>query len=192
MTGVQHVDRKTARAKIATAAAGAVMLFASGVVSYGVIGRSIEATIGGGLTGLAAAIMFTVRAWTMDTSAERRQLKEAERLARDTHTRYIAAHGAQMQEEARRVRDLEAERAQLRARFEAERAQLLQELEDERTVIKVESYLVGVDHGRRGILLPSGEQPGLVVPFPSPTARERATAHPAAAPKSVRDRDVAH
>ncbi|MFF6940405.1 hypothetical protein [Streptomyces lavendulae] len=189
------MERKIAQAKIATAAAGAVMLFASGVVGYGVVERSIEATLGGGLTGLAAAIMFTlakVRAWTVDTSAERRRLEEAERRAHDTHTRYIAAHGAQMQEEARRVRDLEAERAALRTRAESERAQFLQELEDERAIIKVKSYLIGVDHGRRGILDPTSEQPGRVVQFPSPAVRDQASTHPAdPAAEAVRDRGVA-
>lgn len=171
------------------------MLFASGIVSYGIVEHSIEATVGGGFAGLAAAAMLTlakVRAWTVDTSAERRQLKEAERLAHIAETRFIALQGAQTQEEARRVRDLEAERAALHARYEAERAQLIQELEDERTQIKIDSYLVGHDHGRRGILVPSNEQPGRLVQFPNPAVRERTTSHPAdQVPEAARDRGVA-
>lgn len=171
------------------------MLFTSGVVGYGIVEHDMEASVGGGLCGLAAAAMFTLaklRAWTVDTSAERRRLEEAERLAHIAETRFIAAQGAQMQEEGRRVRDLEAERAALHARHEAERAQLVQELEDERAQIKIDAYLVGLDHGRRGIVEPSSELPGRLVQFPTPAVRERTTAHPAdAAPEAARDRGVA-
>ncbi|MGP3684093.1 hypothetical protein ACTVZO_05165 [Streptomyces sp. IBSNAI002] len=175
------------------------MLFAAGVVAYGIVDDHLASSVGGGLAGLAAAallILAKVRLWTTDTSAERAALAEDRRNAADERNRYVAAQGAQMQEHARRMRDLEAERAALLTQIQAERVRLYEELEDERTTLKITSYLVGVDHGRRGILdAPLGDtQPaGQVVPFPNPASpiRERATAHPAdpaPAPQAARDR----
>ncbi len=173
------------RAKIGALAAGLVMLTAAGIVAYGIVEDHVASAIGGGLAGLASAallILAKVRLWTTDTSAERAALADARRATADEHTRYVAAQGAQMQEHARRMRDLETERAALMAQLQASRVRMHQELEDERASIKIEAYMVGVDHGRRGILdAPLNQPKGQVVQFPSPAdpTRERARAHPA-------------
>lgn len=188
------------RAKFGALAAGLVMLIAAGVVAYGIVEDHTASAIGGGLAGLTSAallILAKVRLWTTDTSAEREALAAARREAADEHNRYLAAQGAQMAEHDRRMRDLEAERAALHAQLQAKRVRLHQEIDDERASIKIEAYLVGVDHGRRGIHDDSFRQhqpEGQVVQFPGPASptRERTT-HPADAAREVpaaRDREV--
>jgi F0F1-type ATP synthase epsilon subunit len=176
------------------------MLIAAGVVAYGIVEDHTASAIGGGLAGLTSAallILAKVRLWTTDTSAEREALAAARREAADERNRYLAAQGAQMAEHDRRMRDLEAERAALHAQLQAKRVRLHQEIDDELASIKIEAYLVGVDHGRRGIHDASFDQPqpeGQVVQFPGPAgpARER-TIHPADAAReapAARDREV--
>lgn len=189
-----------ARAKIGALTAGLVMLFAAGVVAYGIVEDHIASSIGGGLAGLTSAallILAKVRLWTTDTSAERAALAAARRDATDEHARYIAAQGAQIAEHDRRMRDLEAERAALHSQLRAERVRLHQETDDERADIKIQAYLAGLDHGRRGVVDTTTQQQheGRIVPFPGPATptRERATAHPADAAQAAptaRDREV--
>ncbi|MFD5509174.1 hypothetical protein ACFWIB_15535 [Streptomyces sp. NPDC127051] len=187
------------RAKIGALAAGLVMLIAAGIVAYGIVENHVPSAIGGGLTGLASAallILAKVRLWTTDTSAERAALAEDRRHAADERSRYVAAQGALMQEHARCMRDLEAERAAVLAHTQAERVRMRQELEDERATIKIESYLIGVGHGRRRMFDARAVQPaGQIVPFPKAVspARDRATTHPADAAQELpaaRDREV--
>ncbi|MFF4369686.1 hypothetical protein [Streptomyces sp. NPDC001594] len=169
-----------------------------GVVVYGIVANDLARSLGGGITAFTAALLLSLakmRSWTTDAKAERARLAKALQAADDERTRYVAAQGAQMQEESRRIRDLEAERIALRAQADVERARLLQELEDERAQIQIDAYLTGVDHGRRGILNASPARPGRVVQFPTPGIRERATGHPAD-PSPVQeaefDRDAGH
>ncbi|MFD8577217.1 hypothetical protein ACFV1H_18030 [Streptomyces virginiae] len=188
------------RAKFGALTAGLVMLIAAGIVAYGIVEDHIASAIGGGLAGLTSAallILAKVRLWTTDTSAERAALAAARREAADEHSRYLAAQGAQMAEHDRRMRDLEAERATLHAQLQAKRVRLQQELDDDRASIKIDAYLIGVDHGRRGIhdSFSQPQQEGQVVQFPNPASptRERATSHPADAAQArptARDREV--
>lgn len=211
MTGVR-MDQAITRAKMAAAAAGAVMTAAIGVVVYGVVEVNIAAAVGGGFATLAFATLLGVakiRSWTVDTSAERAQLASAQQQAEDERTRYVAAQGALTQERSRMVRDFEAEAAALRREsevfkaavlkdLEAEKTVFLQQLEDERDAIKIESYEVGVIHGCSGIfdVSPKTAEAGKIVKFPIPAgpqvSRQGATAHPAdEAPEAARDRGVA-
>ncbi|MFJ3923083.1 hypothetical protein [Streptomyces sp. NPDC090022] len=188
------------RAKIGALAAGLVMLFAAGIVAYGIVEDHIASAIGGGLAGLTSAallILAKVRLWTTDTSAERAALVAARRETAAEYARYLAAQGALVAEQDRRVRDLEAERAALHAQLQAARVRLLQDVEDQRASIQVDAYLVGLDHGRRGLVDSTfkRQSQGQVVPFPSPASptRERATAHPADAAQELpaaRDREA--
>lgn len=176
------------------------MLFSSGIVAYGIVEHSIEATVGGGFAALAAAAMLTlakVRAWTVDTSAERRQLEDAKRQAHDTHTRYVAAEGALSEEHRRRVRDLEAERMICRQQLEAAKAALEAKYQDRREVLILESMQTAIKLHLDGLLnAPPANPEAKIMPFPTqgmaqPT-RERTTAHPAdQAPEAARDRGVA-
>ncbi|MEW1638590.1 hypothetical protein AB0469_31600 [Streptomyces sp. NPDC093801] len=186
------------RARVSALAAGFALVLAVGVVAYGIFANDLARSVGGGVTAFTAALLLSLakmRSWTTDARAERARLAKSVQAADDQRTRYVAAQGALMEEERRIIRDLEAERVALRAQADVERARLLQELEDERAQIKIDAYLTGVDHGRRGILNETPVQPGRVVQFPRPGMRERATAHPAD-PSPVQeaafDRDAGH
>ncbi|MFD3802589.1 hypothetical protein ACFWTC_02945 [Streptomyces sp. NPDC058619] len=193
------MEQAITRAKLAAVAAGAVMLFTSGIVAYGIVEKSIEASVGGGLAGLAAAAMLTlakVRVWTVDTSAERRQLEEASRRAHDTQTRYLAVEAAFTEEHRRRVRDLEAERLRLQRQYEVAKRELEDRFEARREALIVESMGIGVELYLKGLLdgpeASSSEAKIMAFPVPEQQMRERATAHPAdPATQEARDRGVA-
>ncbi|WKD36565.1 hypothetical protein [Streptomyces xanthophaeus] len=174
------------------------MTFSSGIVAYGIVEHSMEASVGGGLAGLAASAMLTlakVRAWTVDTTEERRQLEEAKRQAHDTHTRYVAAEGALEGEHRRRVRDLEGERAALLRQVEAAKADLDDRYEAQREALIIESMQTGIKLYLAGLLnAPATAPEAKIMPFPGQqqqAARARATGHPAdQAPEAARDREV--
>lgn len=187
------MEETITRAKLAAVGAGSAMLFASGIVAYGIVEHSIEATVGGGFAALAAAAMLTlakVRAWTVDTRAERQQLE-------DTRTRYLANEVALHGEHNRRVRDLEAERVMCHRQLEAAKAALIEEFEAKREELIVECMEAGVQVYLKRIRTKEVATPeAKIMPFPAQgaaqPARERATAHPAdAAPEAARDRGVA-
>ncbi|MFD4740553.1 hypothetical protein ACFWNQ_24795 [Streptomyces virginiae] len=175
------------------------MTFSSGVVAYGIVEHSMEASVGGGLAGLAASAMLTlakIRVWTVDTKAERQQLEEATRRAHDTHTRYVAAEGALTEEHRRRVRDLEGERAACLQQVEAAKAALDERYEAQRETLIIESMQTGIKLYLAGLLnAPATAAPeAKIVAFPGQqqqAARARAIAHPAdQATEAARDREV--
>lgn len=184
----------TTRAKIAAAGSGAVMTFSAGIVAYGIVDSNVPASIGGGLAGLAAATMMALakmRAWAVDTSADRRKLDDALRAAHDERTRYVALGAAQQEEYKRRLRDLEGDRARLRADHEAAKAVLQDRYEDQREQLIVESMETGVRLYLAGLLHAPKQPPGDVVPFRLRQRGVAATSHPAdQAPQAVRDREV--
>ncbi|MEU9000477.1 hypothetical protein [Streptomyces sp. NPDC048551] len=183
---------------MAAAVAGAAMTFSAGVVAYGIADSNITAATGGGLVALAAAAMMSLakmRAWTVDTSAERRQLAEALRQAQNEETRYVAAQGAQAEEHRRRLRDLEGDRARFEQHLIAAKAALEEQFEANREALIVESMELGIRLYRAGLLkapAEAAEAKILRLPGQQPT-RERAAGHPAdEVTQPVREREVRH
>ncbi|MCB5168059.1 hypothetical protein LG634_24930 [Streptomyces bambusae] len=145
----------TTRARAAAAAAGAVMTFSAGIVTYGIIDSNLPAATGGGLIALAAAGMMGLskaRTWAVDTSTERRALAEAKQRAEDEHTKYIALGAAQAEEHRRRLRDLEGDRAAGRAEVAALKRALDDRYEAGREQLIVESMETGVRLYLAGLL----------------------------------------
>ncbi|MFJ1865480.1 hypothetical protein ACIOD1_12695 [Streptomyces sp. NPDC088097] len=186
------------RARIAAAGAGAAMTFSTGILAYGIVDSSIPASVGGGLAGLAAAGMMglaKLRAWTVDTSAERRQLADSVRQAQNEETRYVAAQGAQAEEHRRRLRDIEGDRVRQEQHFIAAKAAMEADFEARREALIIESMATGIRLHLAGLLnapTEAVEAKILRLPGQQQPVRERATAHPAdQAPEAVRDRGVA-
>ncbi|MFE3578776.1 hypothetical protein [Streptomyces vinaceus] len=172
------------------------MTFSAGIVAYGIVDSNIPAATGGGLVGLAAATMMAlakVRAWAVDTSAERRKLDDALQAANDERTRYIALGVAQREEHKRRLRDLEGDRARLRADHEAARVTLQDRYEDQRETLIVESMETGVRLYLAGLLTAPQQVAGDIVPFRLRQRGEAPAVHPADATQAApaaRDREV--
>ncbi|MFB6809468.1 hypothetical protein [Streptomyces sp. NPDC056387] len=172
------------------------MTFSAGIVAYGIADTSVPASVGGGLVGLAAATMMALakmRAWAVDTSAERRKLDEAIQQATDERTRYIAAQSAQEEEHRRRLRDLEADRARVQHQLTAAKAALDEQFEARREKLIVSSMETAIRLHLAGLLDAPAETPDATIlhlPGKQPV-RERATAHPAD-PQLVREREARH
>jgi hypothetical protein len=195
---MEQVGTTTTRAKAAAAAAGAVMTFSAGIVAYGIVDSNIPASTGGGLVGLAAAAMMglaKMRAWAVDTSAERSQLTEAIRQAEIEQTRYAAAQGALEEEYRRRHRDLEGERARCQHQVTATKAALDEQYEARREALIVKSMEIGIRLHLAGLLdAPTETVEAKILRLPGQQpARVRTTAHPAdAATQPAREREARH
>ena len=174
------------------------MTFSAGIVAYGIADMNIPASVGGGLVGLAAAAMMAlakIRAWAIDTSAERRQLTEAIQQAADERTKYIAAQGAQEEEHRRRLRDLEADRARVQHQLTAARVALDERFEAQRERLIIDSMETGIRLHLAGLLTaPPATPEAKILRLPgAQSTRERATAHPAdSIPQPVREREARH
>ncbi|MFI8278571.1 hypothetical protein ACIGBH_27595 [Streptomyces sp. NPDC085929] len=170
------------------------MTISTGIVAYGIVDSSIPASVGGGLAGIVAAAMMALaksRIWAVNTSAERRQLEDARQQVNDERTRYVAASAAQRAEHQRCLRDLEGDRAHLKAQAKAAQAAMERRFEDQRERLIVESMETGVRLYLAGLLNAPEQTPGDVVPFRTRQRGERTTAHPAdQAPQAARDREV--
>lgn len=173
------------------------MTFSAGIVAYGIVDSNIPASTGGGLVAIAAAAMMglaKMRAWAVDTSAERRQLAEERQQAINEQTRYVAAQGAQDDEFSRRLRDLEGERARGQMQLTAAKAALDEEYQNRRDALIIEGMEIGIRLYLKGLLdAPSDASEAKIMPFPAQQhVREPATAHPAdQAPEAARDRGAA-
>lgn len=179
-------------------AACLAMIIGAGIVTYGITANDLARVVGGGFVLLPAASLFTlakVRAWTASGQGEKRRLERATRDAEDERTRYVAAQGAQMEEHWRRLRDLEAEKAALRAQLEAERARLHEEMQDFRDQLISDAMGATILMDLQRLLEPKPQTAAATVTnlFPAQPARERATAHPADSalePQAARDREA--
>ncbi|MFJ3173752.1 hypothetical protein ACIPJK_23635 [Streptomyces roseus] len=191
---MEQEDSTTTRARMAAAASGAVMAISAGITAYGIVDSSTPAAVGGGLAGLVAAVMMALaksRAWAINTDAERRHLADARREAENEQTRYVALTVAAAAEHRRCLRDLEGDRAQLKAQTQAAAAAMEQRFEDQREQLIIESMETGIQLYLAGLLNAPEQTPGDVVPFRTRQRGERATAHPAdQVPQAARDREV--
>lgn len=199
-----------ARAKCSALAASLCMAGGAGVVTYGIVADDLARSLGGGFVALIAAMLFglaKIRSWTHDSRSEREGLARAQQDAQDARTRYEAASGALMQEKARTLRDLDAERVAIEYLLAAERKAMLEELkaakaalaaefEAKRERLIIDSLRTGIELHLKGLLQAPAAEPGeaavVLDLFPQQPTRERTThpADPVQEPEVVRDREA--
>lgn len=173
-----------------TARATGIALLAAGLSAsgYGVATQATPHSLAGvclTVTALTLIALTCIRAWIVNTSAERDQLIEARSDAEAERRRYFAAQAALEGEMTRLTRDMAADRARAAAKLLADRTAMEAEFEENRLQLQTEAFRTGVQMERSGMLKP--ETPALptnLIPFPghpSP-ARERTREHEGVGP----------
>ncbi len=178
----------TASSKMATAEAIVVLIAGFFLIAYSARFDETAGTVAGACLVFCALTLVTlvrIKEWVTNTSQERRTLADATRAADEVRNRYIAAQAAMEIEQARRSRDMAAERAHLEARLATERAKMRREFEEERATNAAEAFRTGVEMERAGMLGPDTPQLGNLIQFPKDLPaqqRERSREHGASHP----------
>lgn len=118
------------------------------------------------MVALAAIILTVIHHWVTDTRTERACLAAAQREAQAERTRYIAAQAASENEQVRRLRDLDAERARLAARARAEREALLAAFEEQRATLISETMQATFQMFHEGRFNPATDSGATVIQLP--------------------------